>query len=314
MPIFNLFSHRKRVSERDVPDVFTYDTLSQELRVQIIHIWRDAIGPYYIYGQHEFSKAHENNEAWQFIHRTIAREHGVFSLSDAHNIQERCERYLLENSSVDSALDVIEMAFIYIDTIGRDFSSPNRQIRGIKQTAESAINELNARFRRAGVGYQFEQGKIFRVDSELIHSEVVRPALRFLNEPGFEGPRDEFIKAHSHYRTGETKDAITNANNAFESTLKVVCEKRRWSYPRGARAAELLKIVRKHGLLPDYLDNSFDQLAATLHSGLPKVRGEQGAHGQGSKPRRTPNHVAAYALHLAAAKILFIVEAHKAMD
>lgn len=314
MPIFDLFSYRKRVSERDVPDVLIYDTLSQELRVQVIHIWRDAIGPYYIYGRHDFSKVHENNEAWQFIHQTIAREHGIFTLSDAHNIQERCERYFLENASVDSALDVIEVAFIYIDTTGRGFGIPNRQIRGIKQTAESAINELNVRFRRAGVGYQFDQGKLFRVDSELIHSEVVRPALRFLNEPGFEGPRDEFIKAHSHYRAGETKDAITNANNAFESTLKVVCEKRRWSYPRGARAAELLKTVRKHGLLPDYLDNSFDQLAATLHSGLPKVRGEQGAHGQGSKPRQTPDYVAAYALHLAAAKILFVVNAHKAMN
>ncbi len=163
------------------------------------------------------------------------------------------------------------------------------------------------------MGYQFEQGKIFRVDSELIHSEVVRPALQYLNEPGFEGPKDEFMKAHSHYRAGETKDAITNANNAFESTLKVVCEKRKWSYPSGATAGVLLKTVRKHGLLPDYLDNSFDQLAATLHSGLPKVRNEQGGHGQGSEPRSTPNYVAAYALHLAAAKILFIVEAHNAM-
>ena len=71
--------------------------------------------------------------------------------------------------------------------------------------------------------------------------------------------------------------------------------------------------MRANGLLPDYLDASFDQLAATLKSGLPKVRGEEGAHGQGSAPRETPEHVAAYALHLAAAKILLLVEAHKAM-
>ena len=36
-----------------------------------------------------------------------------------------------------------------------------------------------------------------------------------------------------------------------------------------------------------------------------------GAHGQGATPRETPDYVAAYALHLAAAKILFLVEAHK---
>lgn len=313
MPILDLFSYRKRVSEKDAPDVFTYETLPQELRVQVIHIWRDAIGPYHVYGRHQLGKANENNEAWEFIHETLVRELGVFSLGNVNNIQECCERYLLEIPSVDSALYIIELAFIYIDTVARNFDPLNQQIRRIKQTSESAIDELNERFLRAGVGYQFEQGKIFRVDSELIHSEVVRPALQYLYKPGFEGPRDEFMKAHSHYRAGETKDAITNANNAFESTLKVVCEKRKWSYPSGATAAVLLKTVRKHGLLPDYLDNSFDQLAATLHSGLPKVRNEQGGHGQGSEPRNTPNYVAAYALHLVAAKILFIVEAHNAM-
>ena len=66
--------------------------------------------------------------------------------------------------------------------------------------------------------------------------------------------------------------------------------------------------------LPSYLDNSFDQLAATLKSGLPKVRGEESAHGQGATPRETPDYVAAYALHLAAAKILFLVETHDATD
>ena len=72
-------------------------------------------------------------------------------------------------------------------------------------------------------------------------------------------------------------------------------------------------MVRAHGLLPDYLDASFDQLVATLKSGLPKVRNQGGVHGQGAIPRETPDYVAAYALHLAAAKILFLVEAHKAM-
>ena len=69
--------------------------------------------------------------------------------------------------------------------------------------------------------------------------------------------------------------------------------------------------IRKNGLLPDYLDNSFDQLLATLQSGLPKVRNEEGAHGQGAQPREAPPYVAAYALHLAAAKIVLLVEAFR---
>ena len=107
-----------------------------------------------------------------------------------------------------------------------------------------------------------------------------------------------------NYRAGETKDAITDANNAFESTLKTICEQRCWQYVPGARVSDLLNVMRKNGLLPDYLDASFEQLVATLKSGLPKVRNEVGTHGQGTSPRETPDYVAAYALHLAAANIL----------
>ena len=128
-----------------------------------------------------------------------------------------------------------------------------------------------------------------------------------------EGPREEFLNAHAHYRAGENKDAITDANNAYESVLKCICDQRGWEYLPGARASDLLKVVRDHGLLPDYLDKSFEQLAATLKSGLPKVRAEEGAHGQGATPRETPEHVAAYALHLAAAKTVFLAEAHRAL-
>ena len=152
---------------------------------------------------------------------------------------------------------------------------------------------------------------IFRIDSELIHSEVVQPALRYLHQQGLEGQREKFLKAHAHYRADEMKDAIMNANNAFESTLKTICEQRQWEYQRGARASDLLKVIRKNGLLPIYLDASFDQLTATLKSGLPQVRGEENGHGQGATPRKTPSYVAAYALHLAVAMILFLAEAHE---
>ena len=315
MPVFDLFSHRKRVAEGETRDVFIYDELPDALRVQIIYIWRDSIGQFHVNLGYDFEEEGvHNNVGWRFIHDAVAREHGVFDLADEPRINDRCETFLRNTASVDAALDLIEVSFRYIDEIARRYSSSDRAKRGIKVTASDAIEELNERFRRAGVGYRFEESMIFRVDSELIHAEVVRPALRYLHQQGFEGPRDEFLKAHAHYRAGETRDAITDANNAFESTLKTICDQRRWKYLKGARASDLLQVVRTNGLLPSYLDNSFDQLAATLKSGLPKVRGEEGAHGQGATPLETPDYVAAYALHLAAAKILFLVETHNATD
>ena len=44
MGIFDLFSKRQKRIRGDVPDVYTYDTLPNPLRVQIIHIWSDTIG------------------------------------------------------------------------------------------------------------------------------------------------------------------------------------------------------------------------------------------------------------------------------
>lgn len=305
MPIFDTFSYRRRVAEEKTPDIFVYDDLPHELRVQIVHIWRRAIG----------SDANRGGNAsgWQHVHDTAAEEFGSFLLGTGYSKKDRCENYLLGQASFERHLDLVEISFHYIETQLRNFASEDRRIRGIRTAASDAIEELNERFRRAGVGYRFEQGMIIRVDSELVHSEIVQPALRYLNEPGFEGPRDEFLKAHAHYRAGETKDAITDANNAFESTLRAVCDRRRWPYDAGAPVKVLLGILRDKGLLPGYLDNSFDQLAATLHSGLPQVRNSEGGHGQGATPRETPDYVAGYALHLAAASILFVVEAHKAM-
>ena len=313
MRVVDLYSHRRRVAEGDVPTVLVYDALPRKLLVQVVHIWRDAIGPYVVPRGYGRSDVPRNNGAWRVIHGVVAREQGEFQLARESDIDKRCETCLLESPSLDIALDLIEASFRYIDRVARKFDARERKRRGISITADEAIGELNERFRRAGVGYRFEAGILIRVDSELLHSEVVRPALGFLHQKGFEGPCAEFLKAHVQHRSGDTKAAITEANNAFESTLKAICDHRHWPYQKGARATDLLKVVRDNGLLPDYLDTSFDQLAATLKNGLPKVRGEEGAHGQGAKPRDTPGYVAAYALHLAAANIVFLVEAHKAM-
>ena len=114
---------------------------------------------------------------------------------------------------------------------------------GVKQKADDAIKELNFRFRDAGIGYQFESGKIIRLDSELLHDEVVRPALRLLRDPRFSGPEGEFLAAHAHYRAGEYKDCVTDALNAFESTMKAICDIKGWEYSKGARASDLLTCV-----------------------------------------------------------------------
>ena len=298
MAVTDLYSDRKRQAEGGDLDVLTYD-LPDKLRVQIVYILRRAIGEY-------------DNRGWQSVHGIVAEGHGQFALADGRSDDKRCINFLLRDPSVDHVLDFIEVAFRFVDRIARTFHHHQRRDYGIRATADASIEKLNERLRRAAVGYRYEDGIILRVDSELIHSEVVRPALQFLNEPGFKGPQEEFLRAHSHYRAGRTKEAVTTANNAFESTLKAICDQGGWEYDSRWTAPRLVKVVRANGLLPDYLENPFEQLAGVLKSGLTVVRNEVASHGQGAAPRETPEYVAAFALHLAAAKILFLVEAHQA--
>jgi hypothetical protein len=78
-------------------------------------------------------------------------------------------------------------------------------------------------------------------------------------------------------------------------------------YTKARGAGDLIKIISDNGFLPSYLIN-------TRQLGLPQVRNKAGGHGQGAVPRETPGYIAGYALHLAAANIVLLVEALKATE
>lgn len=184
---------------------------------------------------------------------------------------------------------------------------------GASQRADDALNELNIRFRENGFGYQFENGEFIRVDDQYVHAEVVKPALALLAEPGFEKANEEFMTAHKHYRTGDTKDAVVAANRAFESTLKAICEKKRWPYEKGARASDLVSVVRKAGLFPEQLDNGLDSYVSMMKTGLPGFRNKAGGHGEAPKAPRAPDYFASYAIHLTESNILLAINAYRAL-
>ena len=311
MPVYESYSRRKRRAEQTEPDVFQYDRVPDAVRAQIRFILEDAVGPYFVPAPYSMHEPDHNNIGWRAIRDAVCREKGRLSLANQDNAKEDCIHYLHAEQDVTQLFDLVEFAFQYIDQVVRKMDQHVRRGRGIRQSPDGAIKELNFRFREAGLGYQFEGGQIVRVDSQLVHAEVVKPALQLLGDARFKGAQDEFLSAHAHYRAGEYKDASTDALNAFESTMKVICDEKGWGYTSGARASDLIKVIRANGLLPEYLDKSFDQLIATLKTGLPTVRNEEGGHGQGGEIKETPGYVAAYALHLAAAKIVLLVEAFK---
>jgi hypothetical protein len=155
--------------------------------------------------------------------------------------------------------------------------------------------------------------EVHDLDAQFIHAEVVKPALALLCTTGFEGPADEFLKAFEHHRHGLDKEATTEVLKAFESTMKAICTIRRWKFESMATAKKLIETVMDNGLIPRELESHFTALRSVMESGLPTVRNKRSGHGQGAVPVKVPPYLTAYSLHLAAANIVLLVEAHKAL-
>ena len=319
MAVWDLFSKRKKQRERHgQPDVYRYDDLPQAFRIQVIHIWIDAIGPWASSHSMLISPLdHPPNRVWHEIHHAIAREKGVFDLATPGDDPFRQCQHYLQTASTEEALDLIELSFRVIDRLvrGRQSDGYRRSVYG-DTPPDEAIAELNARFREHGIGYQYDQGRIERVDSQYIHAEAVKPALQLLSGggKGFSGPLQEFLRAHEHYRKGEHKEAMVDALKAFESTMKAICTARRWAFdPNKDTAKQLIDIVFANNLVPPYLQAQFTALRSVLESGVPTVRNKTAGHGQGATPTTVPGYLAGFVLHTTASNIVLLVEAHKTM-
>ena len=310
MKFLKLFSERQKQLRGEVPDVYQYDTIPRELRVQVIHLWMAALG-----------ELHRNYpgacyptiiaEAYEFIHKSLCYHYGEFSLGDSHDSDfDSVCNFLLQTEDTERVIDVIELSFQYIDEYVRNNLN---QFREREIEPDRAINALNYWFRERGVGYQYESGQIVRVDSQLIHSEVVKPALNMLADPMYQGANAEFLNAHEHYRMGKYKECLNDCLKAFESCIKAICKKRQWAYNETDTISRLIGIVFDEELIPTFMQSHFSGLRSTLEAGVPTARNRQSGHGQGANIITVPEYMAAYALHLTASNILFLAKANEEM-
>lgn len=325
------YSRRLEELERvGQPRIYEYDRVPLQFRVQLVHILRDVIGK----GEERQSGSWltKNSRqpittpaaAWEVIHDMIARELGVFTVydppdyagSDSTEAEAMLVRFLVdENTETPQLLDAIELAFRFLVTMSEWLNASAAQfVRFL--TAAQGVEELNRRFQEHSLGYFFDRESqlIIRVDSEYLHTEAVLPALRLLRRTGFEGAEKEFLRAQAHSRHGRYEESMVDALKAFESTMKLICDERQWTYdPDRDTANKLISILVQQGLIPDWALAEFTSLRSMLESGLPTARNRNAGHGRGSDPRQIPNFIAAFALHMAAVNIVLLVEAFNAL-
>jgi hypothetical protein len=292
-------SRRMKAGRGGSPVVYGYDQIPREMRLQAGYALEYAIGPLAI--NESYDEAYPNRR-WEALEDAVKEEHGWLHLpSSEGNARDRIFDYMAELQDAEQVLDVIEIGFRLAQE--DDYLDP--------EEVEEAINRLNRRFKQHDLGYEFVgcPGIIIRVDSQYVQAEVVEPAIALLHAAGFQGPLDEFLKAHREYRRGDMKDAMNDALKAFESTMKAICDARRWSRGPKWTAAHLINAMFVNGLIPPMLESYFGGLRSILESGVPVLRNKRSGHGQGSQVASVPDYLAAFTLHLTAANIVFLMSA-----
>lgn len=299
MAIFDLFSKRQKRLQGDIPDVYVYDEVPHPLRVQLVQIIQDGIG----------TEEGARNETLLYseIHKILCREYGVFTLSENQHSSnwEAIASYLLKTDDVEHVIDIVELSLLTIDKEIR--KNPWKYETHLTEP-DAAISETNDRFKEHGVGFEYVSGKIIRIDSQLIHGEVVKPALTLLADPQYAGANDEFLKAHEHYRHGRHKECLVECLKAFESTMKSICDSKGWEYKPRDTAKTLIDICITNGLFPTFMQTHIGNLRSILESGVPTLRNKLGGHGQGANVTQVTESTACFALHVTAANILLFVE------
>ena len=305
MKIHDIFSKRQKRSRGDVPDVYQYEHIPDELRVQVVQIieyLRTRVSEQYV-----SRYLRTPDDLYKMIHNILCSEYGRFSLGNRSDSDDSgVGHFFINTTKVEEAIDVIEVSMNVMEDFIRYYSFD------AQQSMDSAIEVLNHRFREHGVGYQYKSGKIVRVDSELIHAEVVKPALSLLADPMYAGANDEFQKAHAHYQARRNKECMNECLKAFESCLKVICDKRGWAYKDAATAKDLVDIVLDKGLIPRFMESPFNGFKSAL-IGVATLRNKRSGHGQGGKIVEVPESMASYALYLTASNILLLARADKEM-
>lgn len=296
----NLYSRRKKDRSGSV-DPLTYDAIDDATRVRLVHVFR---------GYFTFHDAHTY---WEYIVKVLREERGVFHLTErsryTENVEEEVLHYLLGEKSVDSTLDCIELICkIMLHSSTYDPYRPTK--------AKSAIESVNRWLAEASIGYEFviqdepANCEIIQISDRASHSEIVVPALHVLTDRRLATANSEFLSALAHLRKSEWGDAISEAAKSLESVLKTIAAEKKWPHdPSRDTLKKLLDLAIKNGGHDAMWQSHFDAVRVLLESGLGTARNRLDAHGQGATPRKVPEHLARFAVHQAAAAILFFSSA-----
>ncbi|EMD0831191.1 hypothetical protein VP018_003063 [Morganella morganii] len=322
MRIRNTYSKRQKQLRGELPDVYQYGMLPDQLINQISHLVNSYLGECNRYIDIKVNKKLGKKTFPDYIYEKIYSEL-CFALgeeklikinSDYNQSYEKDIFIRLRNEeSIENCLDIIEILFIILNENNEEIIK-NRNLNCLINHYKMLISTLNQLFRESGFGYQFEENQLIRVDSKILHSEVVKPAIYLLSSNDYyKGANEEYLLAHEHYRHKRYRDCLIYCGNSFESMLKAIHEMNEWEYDKQKDAAsKLIARCFEKQLIPLYIQSQFTSLRSIIDSGVPTIRNKMGSHGKGTEEKEVTEELASYMLHLTATNLLFLADSQKA--
>lgn len=312
MAIYDLYSKRQKRIRGQISDVYVYDSMPDKFKIQFIHIIENTIGKCSTYSrmrQYGYL-ANMRDDTYHNVFIALISEYGRFKLVEsASSDAEQIFNYMLTTSNFEHCLDIVELFCLEFNQIRKRANS-----FGYDDKINEAISDINIRLKENGLGYQFEDSEIIRVDSQFIHSEVVKPTLSLLSANGeYDGVMDEFLAAHEHYRLENFKECLNECLKSYESIMKAIHDKRNWKYNKTDTASKLINSCLEHELIPSYLQGQFTSLKTMLESGIPTIRNKNSGHGQGTDVTTVPRELVSYMLHLTATNLLFLAQSEQSL-
>jgi hypothetical protein len=285
-----------------------YDEVPRTLRAQVVL----TMSRLFHYGRPEDAPidSHWGAGPYKEIRENLCLEYGVLQLLGESyqrwNSAAELQTFVMEKASAEQVLDVVEQVLRTAeDRCWNEFDDCDHEAMEI---VRDATQEMNQRLLEAGVGYQYESRQIVRLDSDLLHVQAVKPALTLLGTLDYGGPRDEFLRAHEHYRHGRHEVALLEAAKAFESTMKCICAQKGWQVGTATpNAAKLINVCLENGLVDSFWTSQLQNLNGLLQ-GVSTARNQRSGHGAGTEVREVPPELVRYALHMTASTIVFLIE------
>ncbi|AMQ06638.1 STM4504/CBY_0614 family protein [Sporosarcina psychrophila] len=282
-------------------EVYQYEVVNEKFRNQCFRLVFALI-----------DELHLGYEYWRKIEKVITIEFGKATLVGADS-ETRIQRELSSCNDFEALYMVqVLLGLLYeYSEHEKQFDSPDT-----KRTVEkidATISAINKKMLESSLGYELVEGKLIRMDNKFIHQEVVVKSIKLLHENGFQSASEDFLQAYSDYKNGNLENAITNAGKAFESTMKIICDKLGYVYKQKDTSSTLVKNLFDNQFIPSSLQAHFGGVRSCLESGLPTMRNRY-SHGSGILIDDVTITVVQYSLNLCATNIVFLVETYKAHE